>query len=243
MRRGGRGGNALESGGALIDLEVALGANLLYFWQPDANTVTLNAGNVSSMTERVAGVANMANATGAQQPAYSATGGPNNKPYITMQDTARRLTSTISIGAAHRSGVYAVLRMPNTGALATGVEIGASNDIRLGVTSASTQYHHRIEFTGGDQALNLTVPVFSAAAWHLHAVRPLATGALSQIDGSSTTPNTTGTDTFKAWTVANIGSIGGTLGAGDVAFLCITVEPVAAINTIVRNYVFQEFAL
>lgn len=68
------------------------GANLVERWK-STNGITIGTG-VSSWLGMVAAT-DFAQATGANQPAYSASGGPNNKPYLTLDGSNDSLAATL----------------------------------------------------------------------------------------------------------------------------------------------------
>lgn len=229
------------SGGGTPSL-AALGADLLHHWEvpaADSPLITLNGSNVSQLNDRVGGI-HAVQAVAGNQPAYVANGGPNNQPYINLQDGTRGLVARIlPIGAANRTGMYAVF--------AAGTQFHAiriTQDAVAGIEPYFvnlTAFHSRTEFTGGSQDVAVVTPAWNTA-WHLHAMRPLATGALSQIDGVTTNPTHTGSDTLKAMNQADIGSVAGNAN-GNVAMLILVSDPTASKDAIVKAYVRARYGL
>lgn len=177
-----------------------IAASLVYHWQVDDTHVTLNGGNVSQLDERVAGVADAVQATAGNQPAYTTAGGPNALDCITMQDTARNMIATISVAAGNRHGIYIVSSVPAAnGRIPTTFVTGTGADTLLGIRSGgSVAFEGQCAFTTTPQVSVLTVPAHDVL-WHLHALRPLASGAVYEIDGAPVTTDFTGSDTVRQY--------------------------------------------
>jgi hypothetical protein len=231
----------------LIDLVAELGSTLLYMWQVpasgDARITIDGSNNVSQLNEWKAGSANFTQSTAGNRPAYHATGGPNNAPYIELQDTARWLRATISISAANRTGLYIMQALPNVAAtrFCAGLCDGTSNPILRPYTDGS-KFRGYANFTGGAQDPLVTSPTLNTS-WHLFAQRPLASGALYQIDGVTTTPDLTGTDTLTAISRALIGRDAATFSGGSVAMMVAVSDASADVDDLIRAYIAQEYAL
>ena len=234
---------ALAGSGASAPSLDDLGAALLYHWEVPASSsplITLNAGNVSQLNDRV-GSAHMIQGTAAVQPQYNSSGGPNDAPYITLQAVGRFLAATISIAAANRAGLYVVARQVAGAATRTLATTAAGGTLGHRVRHAlSNQFSHVARFTGGEQVVTATTPAFDTN-WHLCAIRPLASGALAQVDGVTTSPNFTGTDTMIALDTARIGDA--STAAGDLASMVIVDNPTDDLDTIVRAYVASVYGL
>lgn len=224
---------------------IATVPGLLYWWQVPASgspLMTLNGGNLSAITERVAGAANMAEGTAAQQPLYVANGGPNDKPYLSLQDSARNIGATVVIGAAHRVGMFAVARQASSGVPSTVVasaRAGAGGNRYIMSLDGSSRYRFECTFTGGTQAINATTSPANNGAWRIRAILPLAAAAASQIDRVDTNPTFTGTDTVQSITSVHFGFENAIVCAGDAASIMmvdLTVNSAVAIPAVYAYY-------
>jgi hypothetical protein len=199
--------------------------------------LSLNSGNVSQLNDRV-GSSHAAQATAINQPLHHASGGPGGCPYIELQDVDRTLAATVSHGAANRVGMYAVLALGGSSRSVCQAANGAF--ITGEFYNGSSHFEAFAEFSGGTQVALVTTPAFGSG-WHLHALRPLSTGARYEIDGTLASPNLTGTDTLKAINTQRFGEPGNA--AGSFAF-CIYVDtPTDAKDAMVKAYVRRRFGL
>lgn len=91
------------------DPQTIMGANCTARWK-STNGITIITG-VSNWADLIGGV-NLANATGANQPTFSATGGPNDKPYMTYDGSNDSLAATFARSAPGTtpSVIWAVVR-------------------------------------------------------------------------------------------------------------------------------------
>ncbi len=213
-----------------------LGSALKYWWEVDSSHVTLNGSNVSQLDERVA-AAHATQATAGNQPAYTTAGGPNGLDCITLQDTGRRLNATISVAAANRYGVYVVSSVPSSGGRVPS-ECAASGAtiVAIGYRNAGlTQLEGYADFTTAPQTAVVTSPAHDAN-FHLHAFRPLASGALYEVDGSVVTVDFTGTDTVKAYDTFRVG-YGSALSAGAFWAAFIVDDSNDTNDQIIKDYV------
>lgn len=227
---------------ALIDaLLDALGADLWHWWEPSSDTITLHSnGNLRYLDDRITGVASRAIQEDENlSPAYSATSGPNNRPGVTLQSTSRVMSASISIPADHRVGFYALLKADGLTRIAARIT-GSGNNIMQPYWQGTTAFRALVDFTAAIQNISITSPA-KDTNWHLRALRPLATGALCQIDGSTTTPNFTGSGTVKAMDTFQIGQ--GVSSGGVFASAMLVDNPTAAKDTAVKNYYRSKFNL
>ena len=227
-------------GGDLIDIKAALGADLLHWWEvPSASDplITIVSGNVSQLNDRV-GSAHLTQATEGSRPLYHASGGPSNQPFCELHEVARKMDATINLSAGNRVGLFVVgAHAASPGAtreLASLWESPATDRCRL--LWDGDQFWHVVAFTGGTQSLVLTAPA-GDTAWHLFGLIPASTGALSQIDGATTTADFTGTDTVTASTRFSVGGRTGTIGHGSFAAAFLVVDPTPAKVAILQTYV------
>ncbi len=217
-----------------------------HLWVPEPSTVTLNAGNLSQINESWGGARHLIQATAANQPAWVTSGGPNNRPYINLQDTGRFMLATAlpSIPDANRVGMYMVGAVAGSSGVQR-VLAESLNAANGAVQSFQENTSNRFAFqgtifTGGAQTLSITSPARDTA-WHLFAIRPLDTGALGQIDGATVTPNYAGSDTLDDQTQMRVGR--NTVSAGRVALVMLVHNPTAAKDAIIRRRLRQRFRL
>lgn len=245
MRRGGRAPQSAASSSA--PSLASLGAHVLYRWKAESSGVTRDGGNLVSAVANIdaAGVAvgsgNMVQATGSNQPIYRSTGfGPNSVSWVELQDATDSLTASISIAAGNRAGIYIVGKVGNTNGFYTWrVTHAAGGESRM--VNNATQYVLRVQFTGGQASLTVTSPAKDVAGGaHLFAIRPLASGALLQIDGATTTPDLSGTDTLTEITEMRWG----TGGSGDTGSgfreIVIVDDSSDEFDTIIKDYVAYD---
>lgn len=218
------------------DFVTAMGADLLHFWRVRPDTVTLNGGNISAISA-LAGSADMAEATTAQQPLYHADGGPSGQPYLELQDSARNIGAAISVAAGHRVGMFAVVANGGVNTVAA----SSSTVYQISAHSAG-QFRHSVGFSGGVQAVNATSPA-GDSDWHVRAIIPAAAGALSQIDGATTTPNFTGTDTVGALSSVHFGFLNAIVCGGKGACIIMVDDVDAAKAALVYAYVNARYGL
>lgn len=234
MRRGGRHGAPSEGG---IALAAALGADLLHWWEPSADTITLNGSLVSQLQDR-AGSAHLVQGAAGAQPSYVTTGGPNGRPFVRMNGDGSNdntMDATLAIGAANRSGIYAVVRRSAASDL-----VPVNSPFQIYHELSTSRFRHQLTFTTGAQTIYLSSPALNAS-WNLHAARPLASGALSQIGGVTTTPSFTGTSTLPALILFRLGHV--SVAGGDFVFGCLINDPTDSKDALIRAYVTQEFLI
>lgn len=244
MSIGGTLAGSLAGHGDNLDAQLIalLGADLIHWWEPRDNTVTLNGGNISAITA-LAGAANMSEATAAQQPLYVASGGPNNRPYLSLQDAARNIGATVSIGAANRAGMFAVVASDWVSAqIITASANGGGAGYEIGNEATTGRFRSSMRFTGAAQTINHTVPA-THNNWRIHALLPYAAGAESQIDRAVTIADFTGTDTMVAITNIHFGFVNAIVCGGRAANIIIVNDVDAAKAAIVYDYYADRFAL
>lgn len=220
-----------------------LGVDLLYHWEVPASgspLITLDGStNASQLNDRV-GSAHCVQATAANRPAHHATGGPNNKPYLELQSTGRVMIATISVADANRAGLYVVGSFPGSGATRNLARASGSAGGTLVLQETAGPVFRAVGvFTGSSEAINVTVPAHDTA-FHLFAIRPLATGWLNQIDGSTTTPDFVTSATVRDLTSFSIGT---STSGGNFCFAVLVNNPDAAKDTIVKEYVAAVYGL
>jgi hypothetical protein len=216
-----------------------LGSDLLHWWEPSAETTTLNGSNVSQLNDRIGG-AHAVQATAVNQPSYVADGGPGGRPCLTFQDAARWVLATVNLSAGHRTGMYVVAAHPAAGlAVTCSLRLAGTNQMSP-FAQVGQGFHQRINFTGGAQDLNITAPARNTN-WNLFAMRPLASGALSQIGTTTTTPNFSGVDTVGA---VDQFYAGHTVSAGgSFAFCALVTNPTSEKDAYVREYINRVFGV
>ena len=229
-------------GGSIL---AGLGADLLHHWEvPESSSplITLNAVNVAQLNDRVAASADhMIQGTAGLQPSYNATGGPDSLPCIDLQDTGRIINATVSHASGNRLGLYVVFKASGSNvrtvisSLNGAATLAPCNFFRL-----NAEFGINTVFEGAADDFVLTVPAIDTN-WHLLAVRPLATGALLQIDGATTTPDLSRSDGFIDFGIISIGH--GTTAGGSVAAYLVVDNPTAAKDTIVKAYVTSTYGL
>jgi hypothetical protein len=198
------------------------GGSASHAYVPERAVTTLNGTNISRIAD-LWSTADLIQGTIDSQPAHISAGGPLDLPYINLQDTARLLTATFSIGSGNRAALYVVGKFgPNAGATRTLARLASGNAVRL---SSSDTYRWGGTFTGGTQLLNTTVPA-KDQLWHVFSILPLATGALTQVGGVTTTATFSGNDTCAAVTGVTVGETA--LSYGDVAGLFVVDNITAA---------------
>jgi hypothetical protein len=225
-------------------------ADLATYWEvPDASSplITLNGGNVAQLNDRI-GTAHAVQDNPANRPAYVATGGPNNAPYINIQDVARKLTAdttgSTGHGAGNRVGYYIVAKAgpDNLTQIVHITDSGPSAGIHSLRRHVDKFFQQMTDNAGVGETLEMTVPALDQA-WHLFACRPLATGWLSQIDGATTTPNFTKSETLLSIQRMTIGRYAADSGQGSVAAVIGVVDPTAAKDALVKEYVSARYGL
>lgn len=239
LRRGGR--SPVSAAG--INPIAALGADLLYWWEASAATVTLNGSTVSQVNERVGGARHLVQATGANQMLWEAAGGPNGQPCLTFNDTGDTMLATSLAGIAdgNRVGIYNVAAVGGTANIRYVVEtLNAANGLVQSLGEETNEFRFHNTFTGGAQAITPATPARDTD-FHVFASRPLASAALSQVDGVTTNVTFTGNDTLDDQTQLRLGR--NTASAGKWCSTMLVVNPTDAKNTIVLAYYAQRYGL
>ncbi len=239
LRRAARTSTAVSALNPITEL----GADLLYWWEASAATVTLNGSTVAQVNERVGGARHLVQATGANQMLWEATGGPNGRPCLTFNDTGDTMLASALTGIAdgNRVGVYNVAAVGGTANIRYVVEtLNAANGLVQSLGEETNEYRFHNTFTGGAQAITPATPARDTN-FHVFASRPLATGALSQVDGTTTNVTFTGTDTLDDQTQVRLGR--NTASAGKWCSTMLVVDPTDAKNTIVLAYYAQVYGL
>jgi hypothetical protein len=219
-----------------VDLS-AMGASLIHHYEPSLVTVT-GGSTISSLSDLVlTGSVAMAQATSGNRPAFTAAGGPNDYGFVDFQDVNRALVGSISLAAGHRTALYVVAKASATNSRTlTNSDLGIYNLFR----GTDTFCANTIFNGGGAEFLVITVPAVDTD-WHLFAYVPLATGALFQIDGVTTTPDfvsAAGLDALTTFRLGHIGSAG-----GSIASAFMVSGATGALNTIAKRYVAAKFGL
>lgn len=237
-------------GGAVPSL-AALGTDLLRHWEvPAASSplITLNGGNVSQLDDRV-GTGHLVQANASLQPAYSASGGPNDAPYINIQDAARRLGTIASLGhaAGKRLGIYCVIA--TSGGATTETVWGVTTDADPFAGSPVCSAYQASSARGVNAKPNgaaqqnlfpITSPTLTSA-WQVVSVEFLAAGMLCRIDGSSTTPNYTGSAAADTALSARIGYTANS--GGKFAFACVVDNIDTTKRTVLESYINSVYGL
>ncbi len=226
------------------ELNAVAGGSALNLWVPEVGHVFLNGGNVSSI-EDVWGSDHVSQGTAANQPAWEATGGAGGRPAVFMQDTARGLLgSGLGIGEANRVGLYVVGQVVAPAAQRILCEtLNAANGVVQSIQgNTSSRFQAQLNYTTGLQTLNITAPAHDSS-FHIFASRPLASGALFQMDGAGTTPGPTGTAALDDQTQLRIGRYLSNVSGGRFCAALLVNDPTAAKDTIVLARLRQWFRL
>lgn len=238
MRRGGRepaGGGLVFGawiGQTAAGLNAIEGGSALHAWVPEFAVTTFNGSNVSAIKDQW-GAADMAQGTAANQPPWLATGGPHGRPTINLGSTTSRfLTATLpGYAAGNRVCIYAVTKQ----ALGDGAQAYLDTPAdAIGFYTGAANFALFVDYdVGASFNAEFSAPTFDTN-WHIHALRPLASGSLSQIDGANTTDNPVG-DGLVEINRAIIGSQYALFCGGRVAGLFLVNNATAAKDTYLRN--------
>lgn len=215
-----------------------LGAAALHYWEVPSSSnplVTVASGEATALVDCIGGV--VASEQFGSRVTHHNTGGPSNAPYLATP-AGTWLRAIISVAADNRLGVYAVCAIPDHASEHIPVYLSGSDEDRFlfGRDTATSKFRSLAAFTGGDQSVVAnTAPAFSTG-WHLQAFRPLSSGALYQINGSTANADFTGSDTVKAIDRAYIGCPLGSTAGGSVAALLLVNDPTTARDAIVKAH-------
>lgn len=95
--RNNRRGTGTAGGASPLTI---LGSSPILQWaRADTQYVTRDGSNRISAWTVISGSGNYAQATGANQPLYVAAGGPNNRPYVSVDSNVRNMDSTLALAA------------------------------------------------------------------------------------------------------------------------------------------------
>lgn len=223
-----------------LGLDALEASSALHAWVPDLSVTTLNAGNISAIADSW-GASSMSQGTAGTQPAYSATAGPNGRPAVTGM-VSRFLVASVSYASGNRIGWYVVGKRGDTNSRHFFVAVDDPTTIsavRFGRRATDGVFNNVLTLeTGGEQSLTITAPAVDDL-WHVFAARPLASGALSQIDGVTTTPNFTGTDGAGEIELVYIGHP--SLPRGSVSGVFAVDNPTDAKDTYLRSRIAMWF--
>lgn len=245
----------MRSGGAVVALHRerllrTVGPDLLNHWEvafAAGAFLTLDgSSNASALVDLGSMKANMSQPTSGNRPAHHATGGPGNGPYLELQGTGRSMVASMTSEDGNRTGHYVVCAMVDTASrcpymMRSDFGIGLEESFAFRRASANSRFSCTAALAGGVQTHNPTSPAFGTG-WHLHAFRPLASGVLWQIDGTTVGSTFTGTDDQFAFGEATIGSASNTSG-GNVALVLNVENPTADKDAAVKAYVRARYGL
>lgn len=224
-----------------------LGSDLLHHWEvpPQGSAfLTLNSGNISQLNDRAAAGKHLAQGTAINQPAYFATGGANNQPYLQSQDTARYLiNSALSIEDGTRIGIYAVYALVGGSASRVPWQL-----LNTAVTQSIATYFQTtssaqalVRTSGGGLQFNaLSVPSLTSN-WVRGSIEFFASGLTGRINGSAITPAFTGSLGPAAIGAARIGSP--TESGCKFACLIVVTNPDTTKRGIVESYIAARYGL
>lgn len=222
-----------------------LGADLLHHWEVPVSSsplISIVTGNVAQLNDRVAASADhMVQVTDANRPAYNATGGPDSLPCIDFQAVDRSLAATVSHASGNRLGFYSVFKASSANVRTVLSSLNGAETLQpCNFFRLFDEFGINTVFAGGADDFVLTVPAIDTN-WHLLSVRPLATGALLQIDGATTTPDLSRSDGFIDFGKIFFGHISNS--GGSMAALLIVDNPTDAKDAIVKSYVTSVYGL
>lgn len=251
--RGGIGAGGVDLDAAFLAEMSAAGGTLHHWWETRSGLITFNGSNIARNHDVretnfvTPTLAYLDQATAASQPAWVNDGsGPNSVAYANLQDTARNLAATVSFGANHRTGIYAVVKHGTnaaadryTMALTTAV---APVVIDYSRNAASPQGLKLFADFNAGTDINGRIDDYNGS-WLLWALRPLQTGAVTQINGANTANQPSNTNGLVAATKYSLGYALGAASDGAVAAIILTSEPTAAVDTAIKNYVAARFGL
>jgi hypothetical protein len=184
--------------------------------------LTLNGSNVSALADRGRGRAHMTQATTGAQPAFNASGGPNGQPCIDLQGTGRSISAGPGSALGQRICHHVVCKLPDTASRVAFqlLSVDEVTDVVLEFKRAagSSKFScYSLLDVDGVQSKDATTPAFDTG-WHLHSFRPLSTGTLWQIDGTTVGGVTwSGTGGMFPFSHESIGDAQGANSGGSVA--------------------------
>ena len=134
--------------------------NLVVWYQASADTVTVDGSNkVSQWRDRSGNGYHLAQATGANQPVFSATGGPNSQPELQFDGTNHWMANTSFPDFADVATIYSVYDMEagDTSQLAYEITSG-TGALNTGIQEIydSTTSLHRAAAGGGTKSVTVT---------------------------------------------------------------------------------------
>jgi hypothetical protein len=229
--------------GEPVHITDRLGASLLGCFEVPATddaTIDVIAGRVQSINDATGGGPAMAAVTAGNRPHYrTGASGPNGEPYLEV-DTGLYLEVPFSVVGSNRVCLYVVMMAPSDpGAVRDVVTMSGVGTSRLRIDGSADRYVHVQSFdSAGQVTLSLTSPPLVLGRWHLHALRPLASGARSEIDGLATTPNFATADFGAEITTVRVGSSGAA--AGAVKAIYLVDDPSDAEHAEIFDYVYEK---
>lgn len=169
-------GLGLTASGVSIWTPAELGASLLGWWRAETDNVTIETG-VSSWTDLSGNGEHLANANTDQQPAFSATGGPNGRGYLEFDGTDDQLNTSVNLTGTLHYFMVVLPRISGSG-IDTFVVGGAGNAQKIQLSAANT-----LKAVGAGGANELTAAI-DEDVWHGIEVLFSATGSII-IDGGT----------------------------------------------------------
>lgn len=218
-------------------MESAFGSSLKYLYRvddPASGNVTLagtDNNEIGTLVERVAGGAASASApSAANRPVYFRSGTPNGQPALALHENDRWLEGVVSNSAANRYATVWFAKFPLAsdrpdtnsyfaGGLRSAAGAGSGAVLRR-VDATTNTYRFALAFTGGTQTIDVTSQA-SDGNWHSFGAWPYASGAIVTIDGVTTTPDATGSDTMIATDRVWFGDASGAVSGGEVACFAV----------------------
>lgn len=241
MRRGGRepAGRGLVFGAWIGQTAAGLnaieGGSALHAWVPEFAVTTFNGANISAIKDQW-GAADMTQGTAANQPPWLATGGAGGRPAVDLgSQTNRSLVATPGpYATGNRVSIYCVCKSVGTGGGSSSYFWPAAGGDTVGFYADTSAFKMFIDFDVGTSFNGaLDSPAFDTN-WHIRALRPLASGSLSQFGGVTTTPNPAGDGLAEIGNAA-FGSPYALNNGGIVAGLFLVNNATAAKDTYLRN--------
>ena len=157
------------------DESIGASADLIGWWVPDQNRVTLSSGRVANIASRGVSGVDATQATAGNQPLWSADGGPKSRPMMTFDKTRVDRFSTTAVLPLGGSAAWSKIVLARHRAETTS---NVYHDMISGTVSSSTTVgSHRLSVRGvntyrahvGETDLELTLSsgAFVAETWQL----------------------------------------------------------------------------
>jgi len=215
-------------------------------WAAADSNITIVSSRIHVITDVGSVPSDMTQSVAAERPNHTDSGGPNDKPYLSLTGNAYSLPTTADIGLAsgHRSGVFCVFagNAANRSWLqATDDDPAAFIPLELRRLSGG-EFGANSSFVDAAQNLTITTPAYDTD-WHYSSSLSLSTGNLHKIDGVEVDPQWTDDSGWKRVHTISFGTHLGNTSSGYACEILIVSDVDAAAEALIAQYMSEEYGL